>query len=95
MSQALRASVAIPGVMPPIYRGADVLGATGAAINNLPVDLMQARTGPGDRQRCRRGSRYPPRRQASAEHFQILVHSGMINSAASAAVQRESLPMSC
>jgi NTE family protein len=37
--QALRASVAIPGVMPPVVRGDDVL-VDGAAINNLPVDVM-------------------------------------------------------
>ena len=37
--QALRASVAIPGVLPPVFRGADVL-VDGAAINNLPVDFM-------------------------------------------------------
>jgi NTE family protein len=37
--QALRASVAIPGVLPPVFRGADVL-VDGAAINNLPVDIM-------------------------------------------------------
>jgi NTE family protein len=37
--EALRASVAIPGVLPPVFRGADVL-VDGAAINNLPVDLM-------------------------------------------------------
>jgi NTE family protein len=38
--QALRASVAIPGVMPPVFRDRDVL-VDGAAINNLPVDVMQ------------------------------------------------------
>ena len=40
-ADALRASVAIPGVMPPVYRGDDVLACDGAAINNLPVDIMQ------------------------------------------------------
>jgi NTE family protein len=39
--QALRASVAIPGVMPPVFLGNDVL-VDGAAINNLPVDVMHA-----------------------------------------------------
>jgi NTE family protein len=43
--QALRASVAIPGVLPPVFRGPDVL-VDGAAINNLPVDLMH-RHAPG------------------------------------------------
>jgi NTE family protein len=38
--QALRASVAIPGVMPPVFQGEDVL-VDGAAINNLPVDVMK------------------------------------------------------
>ena len=42
---ALRASVAIPGVMPPVFRGDDVL-VDGAAINNLPVDVMH-RHAPG------------------------------------------------
>ncbi len=36
---ALRASVAIPGVLPPVFRGEEVL-VDGAAINNLPVDVM-------------------------------------------------------
>jgi NTE family protein len=39
--QALRASVAIPGVMPPVFRDGEVL-VDGAAINNLPVDVMHA-----------------------------------------------------
>jgi NTE family protein len=38
--QALRASVASPGVLPPVFRGDEVL-VDGAAINNLPVDMMQ------------------------------------------------------
>ncbi len=38
--QALRASVAIPGVIPPVFLGEDVL-VDGAAINNLPVDVMK------------------------------------------------------
>ena len=45
VADALRASVAIPGVMPPVFRGDDVL-VDGAAINNLPVDIMQ-RHAPG------------------------------------------------
>jgi NTE family protein len=39
--QALRASVAIPGVMPPVLSGDAVL-VDGAAINNLPVDVMKS-----------------------------------------------------
>ena len=90
LADALRASVAIPGVMPPVYRGQEVL-VDGAAINNLPVDIMQNHA-PGlvigsdvgaDRFALdRRGKR-------SINIFQILMHSGMINSAASAAAQRE------
>jgi NTE family protein len=89
LAEALRASVAIPGVMPPVYRGEDVL-VDGAAINNLPVDVMQAHA-PGlvigsdvgaDRFALgRRGKRI--------NIFQILMHAGMINSATSAATQRE------
>ena len=45
LSRALRASVAIPGVMPPVFDGEDVL-VDGAAINNLPVDIMH-RHAPG------------------------------------------------
>jgi NTE family protein len=45
LSYALRAAVAIPGVMPPMFRGDEVL-VDGAAINNLPVDIMQ-RHAPG------------------------------------------------
>jgi NTE family protein len=90
LAEALRASVAIPGVMPPVYRGEDVL-VDGAAINNLPVDIMQAHA-PGlvigsdvgaDRFALgHRGKR-------SINIFQILMHSGMINSASNAASQRE------
>jgi NTE family protein len=90
LAEALRASVAIPGVMPPVYRGEDVL-VDGAAINNLPVDIMQNHA-PGlvigsdvgvDRFALdRRGKR-------RINIFQILMHSGMVNSASSAAAQRE------
>jgi NTE family protein len=89
LAEALRASVAIPGVMPPVYRGEEVL-VDGAAINNLPVDLMQAHA-PGlvigsdvsaDRFVLgRRGTR-------RINIFQILMHSGMVNSVTSAAEQR-------
>jgi NTE family protein len=37
--QTLRASVAIPGIMPPVFRDEEVL-VDGAAVNNLPVDIM-------------------------------------------------------
>jgi NTE family protein len=39
--EALRASVAIPGVMPPVLSGDAVL-VDGAAINNLPIDIMKS-----------------------------------------------------
>jgi NTE family protein len=84
---ALRASVSIPGVMPPVAWGADVL-VDGAAINNLPVDLMQ-RHSPG----LVVGSDVGADRNHAAHRriniFQILMHAGMVNSAASAAVQRQ------
>jgi NTE family protein len=35
----LRASVAIPGIMPPVFRDEEIL-VDGAAVNNLPVDVM-------------------------------------------------------
>ncbi|HME39431.1 MAG TPA: patatin-like phospholipase family protein [Steroidobacteraceae bacterium] len=90
LADALRASVAIPGVMPPVYLGDDVL-VDGAAINNLPVDIMQTHV-PGfvigsdvgaDRYALgRRGKR-------RINIFQILMHTGMVNSSSSAAAQRE------
>ncbi len=36
----LRASVAIPGVLPPVFQGGEVY-VDGGAINNLPVDVMR------------------------------------------------------
>jgi NTE family protein len=90
LAEALRASVAIPGVMPPMYRGDDVL-VDGAAINNLPVDLMQSHA-PGmvigsdvgaDRFVLGRGGK------RRINIIQILMHSGMVNNASSAAAQRE------
>jgi NTE family protein len=89
LSEALRASVAIPGVMPPVYRGEDVL-VDGAAINNLPVDLMQAHA-PGlvigsdvGADRLAPGSRG----KRALNIFRILMHAGMINNASSAEAQR-------
>jgi NTE family protein len=90
LADALRASVAIPGVMPPMYRGDDVL-VDGAAINNLPVDIMQSHA-PGlvigsdvgaDRFVLGRGGK------RRINIIQILMHSGMVNNASSAAAQRE------
>jgi NTE family protein len=83
---ALRASVAIPGIMPPVFRGDNIL-VDGATINNLPVDVMQ-RHAPGlvigsdvgaDRARSTKGRVYI---------YQILMYAGLVNSAASAAAQR-------
>jgi NTE family protein len=39
--RALRASVAIPGLLPPVIEGDQVL-ADGGVINNLPIDVMRA-----------------------------------------------------
>jgi NTE family protein len=90
LAEALRASVAIPGVMPPVYRGEDVL-VDGAAINNLPVDIMQSHA-PGLVIGSDVGvDRFAPDRRGKRRIniFQILMHSGMVNSASSAAAQRE------
>lgn len=38
--RALRASVAIPGVLPPVFHGGEVF-VDGGVINNLPVDVMR------------------------------------------------------
>lgn len=38
--KALRASIAIPGVLPPVFEGGEVL-VDGGVINNLPVDVMR------------------------------------------------------
>jgi NTE family protein len=40
----LRASLAIPGVLPPVFRGGEIY-VDGGAMNNLPVDVMQERRG--------------------------------------------------
>ena len=109
VASALRASVAIPGVMPPVFRGDDVL-VDGAAINNLPVDVMQ-RHAPGLVIGCDVGADHSSRERrcggwtAAVEVlrrsrggrriniFQILMHAGMVNSVSSAAAQRE--PRGC
>ena len=38
----LRASIAIPGVLPPVFQGGEVF-VDGGAMNNLPVDVMRAK----------------------------------------------------
>jgi NTE family protein len=86
VAHALRASVAIPGVMPPVFHGDGVL-VDGAAINNLPVDVMQLHA-PG----FVIGSDVGADRNFG-EHrvniFEVLMHAGMINSTASERAQRE------
>ena len=52
----LRASVAIPGVLPPVVQHGEIF-VDGATINNLPVDVMRdAGLGARDRSGCRRRS---------------------------------------
>jgi NTE family protein len=86
IAHALRASVAIPGVMPPVFHEAGVL-VDGAAINNLPVDVMQSHA-PGFIIGCDVGAdrNFGERR---VNIFQVLMHAGMVNGAASERVQRE------
>ena len=43
---ALLASISIPGALPPVLRGGDLL-CDGGTFNNFPVDVMQARRGVG------------------------------------------------
>lgn len=43
---AVRASLALPGIFPPVYADGDLL-IDGAAMDNVPVDLMRARVGAG------------------------------------------------
>ena len=41
LREALRASLALPGVLPPVIQGADVL-VDGAVMNNFPADIMRS-----------------------------------------------------
>jgi predicted acylesterase/phospholipase RssA/CRP-like cAMP-binding protein len=43
---AIRASLALPGIFPPVYAAGDLL-IDGAAIDNMPVDVMRGRVGGG------------------------------------------------
>jgi NTE family protein/lysophospholipid hydrolase len=43
---AVRASVSLPGIFPPVYDGGDLL-VDGGAVNNVPADLMRDRVGGG------------------------------------------------
>ena len=88
VADALRASVAIPGVMPPVYRGEDVL-VDGAAINNLPVDIMRAHAPGlviGSDVGADRFALGGAKRRINI--FQILMHAGMVNNASSAEAHR-------
>jgi NTE family protein len=86
VSQALRAAVAIPGVMPPVFTDEGVL-VDGAAINNLPVDVMQSHA-PGFVIGCDVGAdRHFGERRVNI--FQVLMRAGMVNSTASERIQRE------
>jgi NTE family protein len=86
VSQALRAAVAIPGVMPPVFTDEGVL-VDGAAINNLPVDVMQGHA-PGFVIGCDVGAdRHFGERRINI--FQVLMRAGMVNSTASERIQRE------
>ena len=86
VSQALRAAVAIPGVMPPVFAEQGVL-VDGAAINNLPVDVMQQHA-PGFVIGCDVGAdRNFGKRRVTI--FQVLMHAGLVNSSASERTIRE------
>jgi NTE family protein len=87
LAQALRASVAIPGVMPPVFRGDHIL-VDGATINNLPVDVMQ-RHAPGLVIGSDVGADNAHNGKRRLTIFRILMYSGLVNSAASAAAQRK------
>jgi NTE family protein len=103
----LRASVAIPGVLPPLFAQRQV-HVDGATINNLPVDIMRdsldaaiiAVDVGADRtfETNAEMSEVPPiwrllpwlrRERPRVNILQILLRSGMINSAASTIAQRE------
>jgi predicted acylesterase/phospholipase RssA len=43
---AVRASLALPGIFPPVYAAGDLL-IDGSAVNNVPVDVMRGRVGNG------------------------------------------------
>ena len=46
LGSALRASIAIPGALPPVVRGGDLL-SDGGSFNNFPVDVMRGVRGVG------------------------------------------------
>jgi NTE family protein len=86
LAAALRAAVAIPGVMPPVFRDEGVL-VDGAAINNLPVDIMQGHA-PGFVIGCDVGADHSFGKQR-INIIQVLMHAGMVNSNAASRAQRD------
>jgi predicted acylesterase/phospholipase RssA/CRP-like cAMP-binding protein len=46
LSHGVRASVSLPGIFPPVYSDGDLL-IDGAALNNVPADVMRERVGSG------------------------------------------------
>ncbi|HWI04853.1 MAG TPA: patatin-like phospholipase family protein, partial [Acidimicrobiales bacterium] len=46
LATALRASVSLPGILPPVRQGQDLL-VDGGLLNNLPIDVMQSVLGGG------------------------------------------------
>jgi predicted acylesterase/phospholipase RssA/CRP-like cAMP-binding protein len=46
LSHAVRASVSLPGIFPPVYADGDLL-VDGATLNNVPADVMRGRVGRG------------------------------------------------
>ena len=104
--RALRASVSVPGVLPPVFHDGDVL-VDGGAMNNLPVDIMlELGRGPvigcdagTDRAFATHGDdidvplpwqlmRWIKTRRQLPNIFQILWRTGMVNSSALSAAQR-------
>jgi NTE family protein len=103
----VRASLGIPGVLPPVFAGRQAY-VDGAALNNLPVDIMrEEHAGPiiAVDVGAERGfdsdlemSELPPLwsirrllgpRERRVNIMQILLRSGMLNSAANSGSQRE------
>ena len=105
--RALRASVSVPGVLPPVVHEGEVL-VDGGAMNNLPVDVMlELGRGPvigcdagADRAFATHGGdvdvplpwqlmRWIKARRHLPNIFQILWRTGMVNSTALSAAQRD------
>ena len=105
--RALRASVSVPGVLPPVVHQGEVL-VDGGAMNNLPVDVMlELGRGPvigcdagADRAFATHGDdvdvplpwqlmRWIKARRHLPNIFQILWRTGMVNSTALSAAQRD------